>query len=558
MLVKAGKITPEQVDEALALVKEKQETFQTALVRIGAAESEDEIANFVGKHLKIGALRLSDVELNPEVVKLIPLDIARKFKVIAVSKLNRTLLVAISDPNNIYVLDAVKFITGCTVQPVISPERAIEKAIDAFYTDAGGLSEIVKGLEDDPDLEVVSTDEGPSESDLLSAIQDKPLVKLVDSILADAIRMGASDVHIETYEKRIRVRYRIDGDLKEMAPLPFKYRGAIVSRVKIMAELDISERRLPQDGRIKLKIAGRTVDLRVSVLPTIFGEKVVMRILDPQALKVDLTKLGFRKPDLSKFNDAIHLPFGIILVTGPTGSGKTTTLYSALKTINTVDVNIMSAEDPVEFNFDGINQVAVKSSIGLTFAAALRSFLRQDPDIVMVGEIRDGETAEIAIRAALTGHLVFSTLHTNDAPSSINRLMDMGVPFYLVSSATKLIMAQRMMRKICQSCKEEVNLTKEQVESLGVPDELLRNIRAFKGTGCAECNETGMSGRTAIFEVMPVSPAIENHILNKSSDTEIRKTALDEGMFGLRMCAVEKMKAGEVSIDEVFAVTTSV
>lgn len=558
MLVKAGKITPEQVDEALALVKEKQETFQTALVRIGAAESEDEIANFVGKHLKIGALRLSDVELNPEVVKLIPLDIARKFKVIAVSKLHRTLLVAISDPNNIYVLDAIKFITGCTVQPVISPERAIEKAIDAFYTDAGGLSEIVKGLEDDPDLEVVSTEEGPSESDLLSAIQDKPLVKLVDSILSDAIRMGASDVHIETYEKRIRVRYRIDGDLKEMAPLPFKYRGAIVSRVKIMAELDISERRLPQDGRIKLKIAGRTVDLRVSVLPTIFGEKVVMRILDPQALKVDLTKLGFRKPDLSKFNDAIHLPFGIILVTGPTGSGKTTTLYSALKTINTVDVNIMSAEDPVEFNFDGINQVAVKSSIGLTFAAALRSFLRQDPDIVMVGEIRDGETAEIAIRAALTGHLVFSTLHTNDAPSSINRLMDMGVPFYLVASATKLIMAQRMMRKICQSCKEEVNLTKEQVESLGVPDELLRNIRAFKGAGCAECNETGLSGRTAIFEVMPVTPAIENHILNKASDTEIRKTALEEGMFGLRMCAVEKMKAGEVSIDEVFAVTTSV
>ncbi len=558
MLVKAGKITPEQVDEALALVKEKQETFQTALVRIGAAESEDDIANFVGKHLKIGALRLSDVELNPEVVKLIPLDIARKFKVIAVSKLNRTLLVAISDPNNIYVLDAIKFITGCTVQPVISPERAIEKAIDAFYTDAGGLSEIVKGLEDDPDLEVVSSEEGPSESDLLSAIQDKPLVKLVDSILADAIRMGASDVHIETYEQRIRVRYRIDGDLKEMAPLPFKYRGAIVSRVKIMAELDISERRLPQDGRIKLKIAGRTVDLRVSVLPTIFGEKVVMRILDPQALKVDLTKLGFRKPDLKKFDDAIHLPFGIVLVTGPTGSGKTTTLYSALKTINTVDVNIMSAEDPVEFNFDGINQVAVKSSIGLTFAAALRSFLRQDPDIVMVGEIRDGETAEIAIRAALTGHLVFSTLHTNDAPSSINRLMDMGVPFYLVASATKLIMAQRMMRKICQSCKEEVNLTKEQVESLGVPDELLRNIRAFKGAGCAECNETGLSGRTAIFEVMPVTPAIENHILNKSSDTEIRKTALEEGMFGLRMCAVEKMKAGEVSIDEVFAVTTSV
>ena len=556
MLVKAGKITPEQVDEALALVKEKQETFQSALVRIGAVGSEDDIANFIGKHLKIGALRLSDVELNPEVVKLIPLDIARKFKVIAVSKLNRTLLVAISDPNNIYVLDAIKFITGCTVQPVISPERAIEKAIEAFYTDSGGLSEIVKGLESDEDLEVVSAEDGPSESDLLSAIQDKPLVKLVDSILADAIRMGASDVHLETYEKRIRVRYRIDGDLREMAPLPFKYRAAIVSRVKIMAELDISERRLPQDGRIKLKIAGRTVDLRVSVLPTIFGEKVVMRILDPQALKVDMTKLGFRRPDLDKFDQAIHLPYGIILVTGPTGSGKTTTLYSALKQINTIDVNIMTAEDPVEFNFDGINQVAVKSSIGLTFAASLRSFLRQDPDIVMVGEIRDSETAEITIRAALTGHLVFSTLHTNDAPSSINRLMDMGVPFYLVASATRLIMAQRMMRTICQSCKEEVNLTKEQVESLQVPEELLRNIRAFKGKGCAECNETGLSGRTGIFEVMPVTAAIESLILAKATDTEIRKTAIAEGMFSLRMCAVEKMKAGLASIDEVFAVTS--
>lgn len=559
MLVKAGKISPDQVDEALAIIKkDSTETFQSALVKVGAVESEDEIADFVGKHLKIGALRLTDVELNPEVVKLIPLDIARKFKVIAVSKLNRTLLVAISDPNNIYVLDAVKFITGCTVQPVISPEKAIEKAIETYYVDSGGLSEMIKGLEEDPDLEVVTSEEEASDSDLLSAIQDKPLVKLVDSIIYEAVRMNASDIHIETYEKRIRVRYRMDGDLKEMAPLPFKYRAAIVSRIKIMAELDISERRLPQDGRIKIKIAGRTVDLRVSVLPTIFGEKVVMRILDPQALKVDLTQLGFRKEDLDKFEKAIRLPFGIILVTGPTGSGKTTTLYSALKTINQVDVNIMTAEDPVEFNFDGINQVAVRSQIGLSFAASLRSFLRQDPDIVMVGEIRDEETAEIAIRAALTGHLVFSTLHTNDAPSSINRLMDMGIPFYLVSSATKLIMAQRMMRKICQNCKEEVNLTKEQVESLGVPNEVLKGLRAFKGAGCAECNDSGKAGRIGIFEVMPVTTAIEGLILNKASDTEIRKTALAEGMYSLRMSAVEKLKAGIVSIDEVFAVTSAV
>lgn len=557
MLVKAGKITPEQAEKALAMAKDKGEKFESALVKVGAAESEDDIAKFIGKHLKIGALRLSDVELNPDIVKLIPLDIARKFKVVAVSKLNKTLLVAISDPNNIYVLDAIKFITGCTVQPVISPEKAIEKAIETYYTNADGLSEIVRGLEEDSDLELVSDEESPSESDLLSQIQDKPLVKLVDSIIGDAIRMGASDIHFEMYEKRVRVRYRIDGDLREMAPLPFKYRAAIVSRIKIMAELDISERRLPQDGRIKIKIGGRTVDLRVSVLPTIFGEKVVMRILDPLALMVDLTMLGFREEDLTRFHEKIHLPYGIILVTGPTGSGKTTTLYSALKQINTIDVNIMTAEDPVEFNFDGINQVAVKSDIGMTFAASLRSFLRQDPDIIMVGEIRDGETAEIAIRAALTGHLVFSTLHTNDAPSSINRLIDMGVPYYLVASATKLIMAQRMVRKICQSCKEEVNLTQEQVDSLKVPKELLRNIRAFRGKGCPDCNDTGLSGRTGIYEVMPVTREIEALILSRSSDSDIRKTAIEQGMFSLRMSAVEKMKQGVCTVDEVFAVSSA-
>ncbi|MFQ6008975.1 MAG: type IV-A pilus assembly ATPase PilB [Candidatus Zixiibacteriota bacterium] len=555
ILVSAGKITPEQAEQALAFSREHNEKFETALVQIGAVKSEDDIAKLIGKHLKIGALRLNDIELNPDIVKLIPLDIARKFKVIAVSKISKTLLVAISDPNNIYVLDAIKFITGCNIQPVISPENAIEKAIETYYSDTGGFSEIVKGLEESDDLEVVEAEEGPSESDLLSAIQDKPLVKLVDSIISDAIRMKASDIHLEMYEKKIRVRYRIDGDLREMAPLPFKYRAAIVSRVKIMADLDISERRLPQDGRIKVKIGGRTVDMRVSVLPTIFGEKVVMRILDPMALMVDMTKLGFREEDLQKFQQAINLPYGIVLVTGPTGSGKTTTLYSALKQLNTVDVNIMTAEDPVEFNFEGVNQVAIRPDIGLTFAACLRSFLRQDPDIVMVGEIRDSETAEIAIRAALTGHLVFSTLHTNDAPSSVNRLIDMGVPYYLVASATKLIMAQRMVRKICQTCKEEVNLTQQQVESLGVPKDLLRNIRAFRGVGCRECNNTGKTGRTGIFEVMPITPTIERLILDKATDTEIRKAAIEEGMYSLRMSAVEKMKQGLISIDEVFAVT---
>jgi type IV pilus assembly protein PilB len=555
ILVSAGRITKEQAEQALKTSKDTSSKFESVLVKMGVVKSEDEVASFVGKHLKIGTLKLSDIELNPDVVKLIPVDIARKFKVIAISRFNKTLLVAISDPNNIYVLDAIKFITGCTIQPVLSPEAAIEKSIDAYYSDTGILSDIVNSMEDDPDLEVVSIEEAPSESDLLSAIQDKPLVKLVDSIIGDAIRIGASDIHFEMYEKRIRVRYRVDGDLREMAPLPFKYRAAIVSRIKIMAELDISERRLPQDGRIKVKISGRTVDLRVSSLPTIYGEKVVMRILDPTALKLDMTQLGFREEDLGKFQEGIHNPYGIILVTGPTGSGKTTTLYSALSQLNTTDVNIMTCEDPVEFNFEGVNQVAVKPDIGLSFAHSLRSFLRQDPDIIMVGEIRDSETAEIAIKAALTGHLVFSTLHTNDAPSSVTRLMDMGIPNYLVASSTRLIMAQRMTRKICQSCKEEVNLTQEQVESLRLPQDLMRNIRAFRGRGCKDCGDTGKSGRIGIYEVMPITPEVEKLILGKASDSELRDQALKDGMFSLRMAAVDKMKNGIISIDEVFSVT---
>ncbi len=557
MLVKAGMISQEQLEKALTLAEEKKTKLEEALVSTGAVESEDQVSRFVGKQLNMGTLRLADIELNPEIVKLIPLDIARKFNVIAVSKLGKTLVVAISDPNNVYVLDAVKFITGCSIQPVISPEKSIKKAIDSYYKDEGALKEIIKGLEDDSDLEVLSADEeGPSDADLQSAIQDKPLVKLVDSIIADAIRGGASDIHFECYEKRIRVRFRVDGDLHEKAPLPYKYRAAIISRLKVMSDLDISERRLPQDGRIKIKIDDRTVDLRVSVLPTIFGEKVVMRILDPKALMVDMTKLGFSKDSLKKFNQAIHLPFGIILVTGPTGSGKTTTLYSALKQINTIDVNIMTAEDPVEFNFDGINQVAVKSGIGLTFAAALRSFLRQDPDIIMVGEIRDGETAEIAIRAALTGHLVFSTLHTNDAPSSINRLVDMGVPNYLVSSSTRLIMAQRMTRKICQNCKREIQLTQDQIDALGAPPNFTKGLRAFKADGCNDCGNTGISGRTGIYEVMPISPAIERLILSSASDSEIREQAIKEGMMTLRMAAIDKMHNGLISIDELFATTS--
>ena len=555
MLVKAGKISEEQLTQALDLQKKSDEKLGNILIRMGIISNEDELSEFIGKQLNIGALRLSDIELNPEVVKMIPMDIARKFNVIAVGKLGKTLIVAISDPNNIYVLDAVKFITGCSVPPVISPETAIQKAIENYYRYAAGITEILKGMKEE-DLEVIDeNDEAVNEQDLRAQVQDRPLVKLVDSIIGDAIRRGCSDIHLETYEKRIRVRYRLDGDLQEMSPLPFKYRAAIVSRVKIMADLDISERRLPQDGRIKVKFGDRAVDLRVSVLPTIFGEKVVMRILDPRSVNVDLTKLGFAESSLAEFDKAIHLPYGMILVTGPTGSGKTTTLYSALKQINTIDINIMTAEDPVEFNFEGINQVAVKSEIGLTFASALRSFLRQDPDVVMVGEIRDGETAEIAVRAALTGHLVFSTLHTNDAPSTIDRLIDMSIPSYLVASCVRLVMAQRMVRKVCTNCRQETKLTPETLQVLGLTENDIQDHKIYEGKGCNECNNTGYSGRIGIFEVMPMSPAIERMILDKASSMDIRQQAITEGMLTLRTAALEKLKHGVTTVAEVLAVT---
>jgi len=478
------------------------------------------------------------------------------FNVIAITKLGKTLVVAISDPNNIYVLDAIKFITGYNVQPVISPEKAIQKAIDSYYKDTGAIDQILKGLSEQ-DLELIEeSEEVPTEQDLRSQVQDKPLVKLVDSIIGDAIRRGCSDIHIETYEKKIRVRYRLDGTLHEMSPLPFKYRAAIVSRAKIMADLDISERRLPQDGRIKVKLGDWAVDLRVSVLPTIFGEKVVMRILDPGSVNVDLTRLGFSESSLEEFSKAIHLPYGMILVTGPTGSGKTTTLYSALKQINHPDINIMTAEDPVEFNFEGINQVQVKSEIGLTFASALRSFLRQDPDVIMVGEIRDGETAEIAVRAALTGHLVFSTLHTNDAPTTIDRLVDMGVPNYLVASCVNLVMAQRMVRKICPNCKAEAKVPAETLKMLGFSEKEIKEVKVYEGKGCAECNNTGFSGRTGIFEVMPVTPEIEARIISQASSADIRQHAIEEGMLTLRAAALEKLRKGITTVSEVLAVTT--
>jgi len=553
LLVKAGKINQEQLEKALSIQKKKGGKIGQILVEMGVVKDENVITEFLGRQLNIGTLNLTEIELNPEVVKLIPVDIARKFNVIAVSKLSKTLIVALSDPENIFVMDMIKFITGFNVQLVISNEKDIKDALDQYYDESESLSMLMKDL-DVGNLEIVE-EESVDEQELKSAIEDKPLVRLVDGLITDAIRRKASDIHIEIYEKRLRVRYRIDGTLQEMAPLPYKLRAAVVSRIKIMANLDISERRRPQDGRIKVKVAARKIDLRVSTIPTIFGEKVVMRILDPKSLMLDLTKLGFPEGSLKQFDYAIHQPYGMILVTGPTGSGKTTTLYSALSQLNNPDVNIMTVENPVEYNIGGINQIQVHQEIGLTFAASLRSFLRQDPDIIMVGEIRDLETAEIAIRAALTGHLVFSTLHTNDAPSTINRLVDMGVPSFLVASSVRMIIAQRLFRKICEHCKERVDVPDEILGRLGFSPQELKGMEFFKGKGCPACNNTGFSGRTAAYEVMPIIGRLERLILEGKSSQELEIAAQEEGMLSLREAGFEKLKRGITTVEEVLGET---
>ena len=553
LLVKAGKITQEQLDKALSIQREKGGKIGQILVEMGVVKDESVITEFLGRQLNIGTLNLTEIELNPEVVKLIPVDIARKFNVIAVSKLSKTLIVTISDPENIFVMDMIKFITGFNVQLVISNENDIKNALDQYYSGSESLSRLMEDL-DVENLEIVE-EESLDEQELKSAVEDKPLVRLVDGLITDAIRMGASDIHIETYDKWVRVRYRIDGTLQKMTPLPYKLRAAVVSRIKIMANLDISERRRPQDGRIKVKVAGRKIDLRVSTMPTIFGEKVVMRILDPKSLMLDLTKLGFPERSLKQFNYAIHQPYGMILVTGPTGSGKTTTLYSALNQLNKPDVNIMTAEDPVEYNIEGINQIQVHQEIGLTFAVSLRSFLRQDPDVVMVGEVRDLETAEIAIRSALTGHLVFSTLHTNDAPSTVNRLLDMGIPSFLVASSVRMIIAQRLFRKICPQCKEKVDVSDEILERLGLSPQERKGMEFFKGKGCSACNNTGFSGRTAAYEVMPITRRLEKMILEGRSSQELEAAAREEGMLSLREAALEKLKQGITTVEEVIGET---
>lgn len=559
MLVESGLISKEQLLAALKSQRASGGKLGENLVRVGAILDEEEMASFIARQMNLGIITLSEIEIDEETVRLVPKDLAQKYLLIPVSRTNRVLTVATADPRNVQALDAIKFITGCTVKPVVAPEGQIRACLERYYSAdmQREMNDILGAASEE--MEVVKESEAESEAATMATIDDAPLVKLVNKILLDAIRQGASDIHIEVYEKVMRVRYRVDGTLREVSTLPFKLRQAIISRLKIMSNLDISERRLPQDGRIKLKTPnGKTVDLRVSCLPCIFGEKVVMRILDQSNLQLDLGKLGLHEKGRQDLQDALEAPYGMILVTGPTGSGKSTTLYSALSTINSPDVNIMTAEDPVEYNLPGINQVQVHSEIGLTFAAALRSFLRQDPDIIMVGEMRDLETAEIGVKAALTGHLVLSTLHTNDAPSTINRLVDMGIEPFLVASSVRLIVAQRLVRRICPNCKvEETEKPLILQRLLHLDDSQFAALKTWKGQGCDLCNGTGYKGRQGIYEIMPITNSLKQLIIDRASTTEIGEQAVSEGVLTLRAAAMRLLEEGITTATEVIQSTDS-
>jgi type IV pilus assembly protein PilB len=481
--------------------------------------------------------------------------VAQKYQVIPVNRAGATLIIAMSDPSNIFAIDDIKFMTGYNIEVVVAPDVAIKAAIDQYYDQSATLADVMEDL-DDIDLEVVDEDDKFDVRELEKATEDAPVVKLVNLILTDAIKKKASDIHIEPYETTFRVRYRIDGVLYEVMKPPMKLKNAITSRLKIMAEMDIAERRLPQDGRIKIKLpGGKDMDFRVNCMPTLFGEKVVLRLLDKGNLQLDMTKLGYEEKALKWFKNEIHKPFGMVLVTGPTGSGKTVSLYSALSELNKVTDNISTAEDPVEFNFAGINQVQMHEEIGLNFAAALRAFLRQDPDIIMIGEIRDFETAEIGVKAALTGHMVLSTLHTNDAPSTINRLLNMGIEPFLVASAVNLITAQRLARRVCPECKEPEDIPKQSLIEAGVPGDEVDGLVCYRGTGCSHCNKTGYRGRIGLYQVMPMFEEIREMVLAGANTAEIKRESMRLGVKTMRQSALTKLREGVVSFEEVLRCT---
>jgi type IV pilus assembly protein PilB len=564
LLTKASLISQDQLKEALRVQKETGGKLGETLIKLGFV-SEEDITECLSQQFGVPSINLQHFEIDASVIKLIPGDVARKYNILPVNKTGATITIAMADPTNVFAMDDIKFMTGYNVEPVVASELGIKAAIDNYYGTTSSL-ELKKVMEDlqtqeTADLEVLEEDEELDVTALADSAEEAPVVKLCNLILTDAIKRGASDIHIEPYEKEYRVRFRIDGILYEIMNPPLKLKDAMTSRMKILAKLDISEKRLPQDGRIKLKIKledkNKELDFRVSVLPTLFGEKIVMRLLDKDNLRLDMTKLGFEQESLARFEEAIFKPWGMVLVTGPTGSGKTNTLYSALSKVNSPEVNIMTAEDPVEFNLPGINQVQMKEAIGLNFAATLRSFLRQDPNIILVGEIRDFETAEIAIKAALTGHLVLSTLHTNDAPSTINRLMNMGIEPFLVATATQLIAAQRLVRRICGNCKEVVDMTPQAVANLGYKKEEIGTFSIYKGRGCDKCNNTGYKGRVGLIEVMVIDDDIRDLILAGGTAVDIKKKAMENGMITLRRSGLVKIKEGITTVEEVVRETVA-
>ncbi|HEU4886975.1 MAG TPA: type IV-A pilus assembly ATPase PilB [Thermoanaerobaculia bacterium] len=564
LLTKASLISQDQLKEALRVQKETGGKLGETLIKLGFV-SEEDITECLSQQFGVPSINLQHFEIDAGVIKLIPGDVARKYNILPVNKTGATITIAMADPTNVFAMDDIKFMTGYNVEPVVASELGIKAAIDNYYGTTSSL-ELKKVMEDlqtqeSADLEVLEEDEEMDVSALADSAEEAPVVKLCNLILTDAIKRGASDIHIEPYEKEYRVRFRIDGILYEIMNPPLKLKDAMTSRMKILAKLDISEKRLPQDGRIKLKIKledkNKELDFRVSVLPTLFGEKIVMRLLDKDNLRLDMTKLGFEPESLMRFEEAIFKPWGMVLVTGPTGSGKTNTLYSALSKVNSPEVNIMTAEDPVEFNLPGINQVQMKEQIGLNFAATLRSFLRQDPNIILVGEIRDFETAEIAIKAALTGHLVLSTLHTNDAPSTINRLMNMGIEPFLVATATQLIAAQRLVRRICGNCKEAVDMTSQAVANLGYKKDEIGTFTIYKGRGCEKCNNTGYKGRVGLIEVMQIDDDIRDLILAGGTAIDIKKKAIENGMITLRRSGLIKIKEGMTTVEEVVRETVA-
>jgi len=550
LLVQEGLVTVDQLNRALDEQRQSGERIGAALVKHGVID-ENILAEFIARQFCCPQVDLSKIRTPKEVAGLIPLDIMHKYQAVPFGLMGNTLHVAMSDPGNLFFIDDIRFLTRKNIQVHVASDSIIRKVIGGFFSAEDSLDDVLGLLREEVDVDLVQAPDDMDLSSLETAAEQAPVVKLVNLVLMEAIRKLASDIHLEPYEKIMRVRFRIDGVLYEVMRPPAHLKNALISRIKIMSRLDIAERRLPQDGRIKLKAKGREMDFRVSVLPTLFGEKVVLRLLDKSGLQLDMTKLGFEENQYKNFREAIYLPFGMVLVTGPTGSGKTTTLYSALSDLNKVTHNISTAEDPIEYNLTGINQVQVHDAIGLTFAAALRSFLRQDPDIIMVGEIRDFETAEIAVKAALTGHLVLSTLHTNDAPSTINRLLNMGVETFLVASAVNLVLAQRLVRRVCSECKTVEQVAPEALLDLGVPDEELGTFECYRGKGCVGCNDTGYRGRIALYEVMPMYDQIRELVLMGASAAEIKKESIRLGMTTLRRSGINKLKQGITSLEEV-------